>query len=79
MDTVDRDEFGQVRPLCIGCNKRPEEIEEYVEMGDVESMTPNSFVLLFEGTLNRSNGHFLCTDCYEKAGSPSSREGWHAP
>lgn len=74
-----RDEFGQVRPICTGCNKRPEELAEYVEMGDEHGMTANSFVLMFEGTLNQDNGHFLCTACYIEAGEPSSPGGWHAP
>jgi hypothetical protein len=42
-------------------------------------MTPDDFVREEEGTFNRSNGHFLCTDCYIAAGMPSSPEGWVAP
>jgi hypothetical protein len=32
-----------------------------------------------EGTLNTSNGHFLCDECYIKAGQPSSPSGWVCP
>ena len=66
-------------PLCVGCNKRPSEIEEYVESAEVEDMTPDDYVRGEEGTYNPSNGHFLCTDCYVRAGMPSSPYGWVAP
>lgn len=55
---------------CKGCGKKPEDIEEYVEMGKMENMTPEDFVLEEEGTLNRETGLFYCTDCYVKAGMP---------
>ena len=32
-----------------------------------------------EGTLNPTNGHFLCDSCYIKAGQPSSPTGWVCP
>lgn len=65
--------------LCIGCGKQPDEIEEYVEMGKAEDMSPDEFVRREEGTLNRDNGHFLCTECYVAAGMPSNPFGWVAP
>lgn len=68
-----------MKPLCIGCNKHPEQIEEYVEIAVVEDMTPDAYVCSEEGTYNRENGHFLCTDCYIAAGMPSSERGWVAP
>ena len=37
------------------------------------------YVLREEGTLNTSNGHFLCDSCYIKAGMPSSPSGWVCP
>lgn len=58
-------------PICIGCNKHPDEIKEYVAMGQLEDMTPDDFVREEEGTYNPSNGHFLCTSCYINAGMPS--------
>lgn len=68
-----------MRPICIGCNKHPEDLEEYVEMGKVEGMSPEEFVRTEEGTYNPKNGHFLCSPCYIKAGCPSSPLGWVAP
>lgn len=37
------------------------------------------YVLAEEGTLNMSNGHFLCDKCYIQAGQPSSPTGWVCP
>jgi hypothetical protein len=65
--------------LCIGCGKAPNALQEYIDMGSVENMTPDEYVWEEEGTLNRENGHFLCTNCYIKAGQPSSPRGWTAP
>lgn len=67
------------RPVCTGCNKRPDQIKEYIDMADLESITPDKFVAEEEGTYNPDNGHFLCTDCYIKAGMPSAPGGWVAP
>lgn len=68
-----------IKPICTGCNKTPDQIEEYVEIAKEEGMTPDAFVREEEGTYNRANGHFLCTICYIKAGMPSSPRGWIAP
>lgn len=38
-----------------------------------------AYVLMEEGTLNPNNGHFLCDDCYIKAGMPSAPGGWVCP
>jgi hypothetical protein len=65
--------------ICIGCKKSPAELSEYVEMAKVEDMTPEDYCWSEEGTLNRGNGHFLCTPCYVEAGMPSSPDGWTAP
>lgn len=68
------DQHGEAKvpqPLCFGCNKKPEELDEYIEQGELNDMSPSAFVCLFEGTLNRVNGHFLCTPCYVDAGAPS--------
>jgi hypothetical protein len=68
-----------MKPICIGCKKHPEQIEEYVEVAAEEEMTPDAYVASEEGTYNRDTGHFLCTDCYVAAGMPSSPGGWVAP
>lgn len=65
---------------CQGCHKSPSELDEYIFMAEEENCTPEEFVWKEEeGTLNKSNGHFLCTDCYNEAGQPSSKEGWKCP
>lgn len=55
--------------ICIGCNKKPDEIAEYVFAAKEEGMSPDVYVASMEGTYNKKNGHFLCTDCYIKAGA----------
>ena len=73
-------ELGQeIHPICIGCDKSPEDIEEYKEIGKEAKMTPTEFVKECEGTYNAKNGHFLCTSCYFKNGMPSSPDGWICP
>lgn len=66
--------------LCTGCGKHPSEIDEYKDMAQVNNMeSPDEYCWQEEGTLNRENGHFLCTSCYIRAGMPSSPRGWVAP
>ena len=79
-------EIKPVRDLiCIGCGKAPHELDEYISAsseiatGVKGGMKPEDYVWEEEGTLNRENGHFLCTECYIKAGQPSSSRGWIAP
>lgn len=62
---------------CVGCLKGPSELQEYIdaalgEHSGVSGMIADDYVWKEEGTLNRENGHFLCTECYVKAGMPSS-------
>lgn len=66
-------------PICIGCMRRPHELEEYVEIARDEGISPVEYVIQEEGTLNPVNGHFLCTTCYIKAGAPSTASGWKTP
>ena len=66
-------------PFCLGCIKTPEELLEYVMAVEDTPETPSHYVKFNEGTYNRKNGHFLCTDCYLKVGAPSSPQGWKAP
>lgn len=67
-------------PICVGCAKRPHELDEYVdaaegELEDIHDEPTNDeikqYVIDEEGTYNDSNGHFLCTMCYIKNGQPS--------
>lgn len=66
-------------PICVGCARRPDEMTGeylvYLEEGE----TAKDYVLENEGTLNTTNGHFLCDECYIKNGSPSSPRGWTCP
>lgn len=55
---------------CKVCGKAPAEIDEYVDMGKEEDMTPDEYVRCEEGTLNRATGLFYCTLCYIKIGMP---------
>ncbi len=72
--------LGGVVPVCIGCNKHPSQLSEYgPEMTGEDHLTPVQYVQRNEGTYNYANGHFLCTPCYIKAGSPTSPGGWKAP
>ena len=64
---------------CSGCHRRPSEIDEYREASRAMDMSPNDYVRSEEGTFNRQNDHFLCTECYIKAGMPSAPGGWIAP
>jgi hypothetical protein len=69
-------------PFCTGCQKYASEIDEYIEGASDNDMTIDDFVREEEGTYNPFNGHFLCTDCYIKAGMPAApvgRPGWIAP
>jgi hypothetical protein len=68
-----------MQPICIGCNKRPDELEEYIECAGACGMTPDEFVKAEEGTYNPENGHFACTDCYIKMGMPVAEPRWIAP
>ena len=70
-------------PICQGCFKPADQIDEYVEAAGQEGKTPDHYVMTDEGTYNPENGHFLCTECYIKAGMPASppgsRYGWKCP
>lgn len=67
-----------IEPICTGCQRHPDEIPEYIEQSMNLDITPDKFVRREEGTYNRENGHFLCTECYIKAGMPSTERGWYA-
>lgn len=75
---ADRDR-ALVRPLCIGCNRRPDDIREFATEAEHDGITADEWVRENEGSYNPDNGHFLCTECYVKRGAPSSHEGWRAP
>ncbi len=69
-----------VEPVCPYCGKSPDQLDEYVDMGRENKMSPSAFVAMFEGTFNRENGHFACTPCYVDIGMPTNNgKGWVAP
>ena len=66
-------------PICVGCGKRPDELTCYTMMLE-PGQTAEQFVIEEEGTYNPENGHFLCDECYVKAGMPTAPfPGWRAP
>jgi len=65
--------------ICVRCNHSPSELDEYIDAARRENMTPDDYVWEEEGTLNRENGHFVCTECYLAVGMPSSPRGWVTP
>jgi hypothetical protein len=66
-------------PLCAGCDREPEAIDVYVMYANEEGITASEYVEREEGTYNPTNGHFLCDECYIRAGMPSSPTGWVCP
>lgn len=67
-------------PICIGCARRPYELDEYrdaiedPEDPDQDPVTDDdvrAYAILNEGTYNPKNGHFLCSPCYIANGMPS--------
>lgn len=50
--------------ICSGCDTVPSQLTEYQEEAKAEGITPDEFVWRYESTVNKANGHFLCTNCY---------------
>jgi len=57
-------------PLCKICKRTPDEIQEYIDVGKEDNMSPDDFVISGEGTYNSDTGFFYCTECYCKIGMP---------
>ncbi|MFA6619413.1 MAG: hypothetical protein WCT23_10145 [Candidatus Neomarinimicrobiota bacterium] len=55
---------------CKVCGKRPDEIEEYIQMAEDMGVSPFQAIHSEEGTLNTKTGLFYCTSCYIKIGMP---------
>jgi hypothetical protein len=66
-------------PICVGCAKRPHEIESYRMDPKDDDTTMRLYCIYEEGTYNERNGHFLCDFCYIANGMPSSPNGWVCP
>lgn len=73
-----------LEPWCPGCERFAKDMVELNPYCD-EVLGRNmrekraNYVRIEEGTYNPVNGHFLCDDCYIKAGQPSSPNGWKCP
>lgn len=61
------------------CKRWADEIPEVRAFAAENNMTPDGYVKLEEGTYNRSNGHFLCDECYIAAGMPVAIPRWVCP
>ena len=59
---------------CPYCRRRPHEIDEYVEHAELDSVTPEQFVRIEEGTYSRQHNVFTCTTCYIKIGMPLNKD-----
>lgn len=55
---------------CIKCKRKPSEIQEYVEAAKECKCAPERYVEIEEGTYNREQGVFYCTECYVAVGMP---------
>ena len=62
-------------PKCKRFASEMAYLDDYLEPGETRA----EYILREEGTLNPTNLHFLCDDCYIKAGQPSSPTGWVCP
>lgn len=60
--------------ICPYCNRKPNEIQEYVEAANENEMSPHEYVRMDEGTYHPQTDLFCCTDCYIKVGMPLNTE-----
>lgn len=58
--------------LCPYCNRKPNEIPEYLEAANDNEMSPAEYVRMDEGTYHVQTDLFCCTVCYIKRGMPSN-------
>lgn len=57
--------------VCRGCGRKPQEIDEYVELAKTEGYAnAEEAVKNEEGTYNPKTGQFYCTVCYIENGMP---------
>lgn len=59
---------------CPFCNRKPNEIPEYVDAANHNEMSPHEYVRMDEGTYHLETDLFCCTDCYIKVGLPLNTE-----
>lgn len=61
-------------PMCERLASEMAELDDYRE-----DLSRAEYVIENDGTYNPTNGHFLCDNCYIKAGQPTSENGWVCP
>jgi hypothetical protein len=49
---------------CPFCNRKPNQISEYVQQANKEEMSPHEYVRMDEGTYHLQTDLFCCTGCY---------------
>jgi hypothetical protein len=63
-------------PMCRRYAKDMNYLDYYLE----EDQSREDYIIQEEGTYNYKNGHFLCDECYIKAGMPTAPfPGWKCP
>ena len=59
---------------CRGCNKTPDELDEYIsQYEEMGCASPTDMVIQEEGTFDPATNRFWCTVCYIQAGMPLNR------
>ena len=64
--------------ICPYCERKPDQIHEYIGMANEDETNPYNAVIQNEGTYCRHTGCFTCTSCYMKIGTPSNNDLLHA-
>lgn len=59
---------------CPYCNRKPNEILEYVEKANAMEMSPHEYVRMDEPTYHLLTDLFCCIDCYHKMSQPLTTE-----
>lgn len=56
---------------CVICNRKPDQIEEYVELGHRLKMAPSIALEQEDATYDPETNFFCCGECFENIGSPT--------
>lgn len=57
---------------CPYCDRKPHEIQEYIDGAKQENCTPEQYVISEEGTYDGRTKLFACTSCYINIGMPTN-------
>jgi hypothetical protein len=61
--------------ICKVCKRKASEILEYNLEADFYNISPDEFVkneIFGDGTYNKKDNTFICTECYIKLGCPTN-------